>query len=103
MKYKLVQTKKFEKDIKSLKKQNKDLTELFNVIDVIAKGETLDKKYRDHKLAGNFNDYRECHIENDFLLVYKIEKDKLILILYRTGTHSEIFGQLCIMRKLQKN
>ncbi len=92
MKYKLVYTKKFEKDIKSLKKQNKDLTELFDVIDVIAKGETLDKKYKDHKLVGNFNDYRECHIENDFLLVYKIEKDKLILILYRAGTHSEIFG-----------
>ena len=92
MKYKLVYTKKFEKDIKSLKKQNKDLTELFDVIDVISKGETLDKKYKDHKLVGNFNNYRECHIENDFLLVYKIEKDKLILILYRTGTHSEIFG-----------
>ena len=92
MKYKLVYTKKFEKDIKSLKKQDKDLTELFDVIDVIAKGETLDKKYKDHKLVGNFNDYRECHIENDFLLVYKIEKDKLILILYRAGTHSEIFG-----------
>ena len=92
MKYKLIYTKKFERDIKNLKKQNKDLTELFDVIDVIAKGETLDKKYRDHKLAGNFNDYRECHIENDFLLVYKIEKDKLILILYRSGTHSEIFG-----------
>ena len=92
MKYKLVYTKKFEKDIKNLKKQNKDLTELFDVIDVIAKGETLDKKYKDHKLVGNFNNYRECHIENDFLLVYKIEKDKLILILYRTGTHSEIFG-----------
>ena len=91
MKYKLVYTKKFEKDIKSLKKQDKDLTELFDVIDVIAKGETLDKKYKDHKLVGNFNDYRECHIENDFLLVYKIEKDKLILILYRAGTHSEIF------------
>ena len=92
MKYKLIKKKKFEKDIKNLKKQNKDLTELFDVIDVISKGETLDKKYRDHKLVGNFNNYRECHIENDFLLVYKIEKDKLILILYRTGTHSEIFG-----------
>ena len=92
MKYKLVYTKKFEKDIKNLKKQNKDLTELFDVIDVIAKGETLDKKYKDHKLLGDFKNYRECHIENDFLLVYKIEKDKLILILYRTGTHSEIFG-----------
>ena len=92
MEYKIVYTKKFEKDIKSLKKQNKDLTELFDVIDVIAKGETLDKKYRDHKLVGIFNNYRDCHIENDFLLVYKIEKDKLILILYRAGTHSEIFG-----------
>ena len=92
MLYKIVYTKKFEKDIKNLKKQNKDLTELFDVVNIIAKGKTLDKKYRDHKLAGNFNDYRECHIENDFLLVYKIEKDKLILILYRAGTHSEIFG-----------
>ena len=92
MEYKIVYTKKFEKDIKNLKKQNRDLTELFNVVNIIAKGETLDKKYRDHKLVGNFNDYRECHIENDFLLIYKIEKDKLILILYRAGTHSEIFG-----------
>ncbi len=92
MEYKIVYTKKFEKDIKNLKRQNRDLTELFNVVNIIAKGETLDKKYRDHKLVGNFNDYRECHIENDFLLVYKIEKDKLILILYRAGTHSEIFG-----------
>lgn len=92
MEYKIVYTKKFEKDIKNLKKQNKDLTELFDVINCIAKGEILDKKYKDHKLVGNFNDYRECHVENDFLLVYKIEKDKLILILYRAGTHSEIFG-----------
>ena len=75
-----------------MKKQNRDLTELFNVVNIIAKGETLDKKYRDHKLVGIFNDYREWHIENDFLLVYKIEKDKLILILYRAGNHSEIFG-----------
>ncbi len=92
MLYKIVYTKKFEKDIKNLKKQNKDLTELFNVVNSISKGETLDKKYKDHKLVGNFSNYRECHIENDFLLVYKIEKDKLILILYRAGTHSEIFG-----------
>ena len=92
MEYKIVYTKKFEKDIKNLKKQNKDLTELFDVINCIAKGKILDKKYKDHKLVGNFNDYRECHVENDFLLVYKIEKDILILILYRAGTHSEIFG-----------
>lgn len=92
MEYKIIYTKRFEKDIKNLKKQNKDLTELFDVINTIAKGEILDKKYKDHKLLGNFNDYRECHIENDFILVYKIEKDKLVLILYRAGTHSEIFG-----------
>lgn len=92
MEYKIIYTKRFEKDIKNLKKQNKDLTELFDVINTIAKGEILDKKYKDHKLLGNFNDYRECHIENDFILVYKIEKDKLVLFLYRAGTHSEIFG-----------
>lgn len=92
MEYRIIYTKKFEKDIKNLKKQNKDLTELFDVVNCISKGETLDKKYKDHKLVGDFNNYRECHIENDFLLVYKIEKDKLVLILYRAGTHSEIFG-----------
>lgn len=92
MKYKIVYTKRFEKDIKNLKKQSKDLTELFEVVNCIAKGETLDRKYKDHKLVGIFNDYRECHVENDFLLVYKIEKNKLVLILYRAGTHSEIFG-----------
>ena len=92
MKYKIIFTKKFDRDIKNLKKQNKDLTELFKVINDISFGIVLDRKYNDHKLLGNFQDYRECHIENDFLLVYKIEKDKLILILYRAGTHSEIFG-----------
>lgn len=92
MEYKIIYTKKFEKDIKNLRKQNKDLTELFDVVNSISKGKTLDEKYKDHKLVGNFNNYRECHIGSDFLLVYKIEKDKLILILYRAGTHSEIFG-----------
>ena len=70
MEYKIVYTKKFEKDIKNLKKQNKDLTELFDVINCIAKGEILDKKYKDHKLVGNFNDYRECHVENDFFFFF---------------------------------
>lgn len=91
MKYQIMFTKKFDKDIKNLKKQNKDLTELFKVVNDIAEGRTLDRKYKDHKLSGNFSEYRECHIESDFLLIYKIEKNKLVLILYRATTHSEIF------------
>ena len=61
MEYKIIHTKKFEKDIKNLRKQNKDLTELFDVVNSISKGKTLDEKYKDHKLVGNFNNYTKWY------------------------------------------
>ena len=91
MKYNLQFTSQFKKDLKLAKKQNKDLGKLFEVIDILANGETLDAKYKDHSLTGNYRGTRECHIEPDWLLIYEIRGDVLVLMLYRLGSHSELF------------
>ena len=72
MKYDIQFTKQFKKDLKLAKKQNKKLDKLFEVIDILANGGTLDAKYRDHDLTGNYKGTRECHIEPDWLLIYEI-------------------------------
>ena len=91
MKYDLQFTSQFKKDLKLAKKQNKDLGKLFEVIDILANGETLDAKYKDHSLTGNYRETRECHVEPDWLLIYEIRGDVLVLMLYRLGSHSELF------------
>ena len=91
MKYDLQFTSQFKKDLKLAKKQNKDLGKLFEVIDILANGETLDAKYKDHSLTGNYRETRECHIETDWLLIYEIRGDVLVLMHYRLGSHSELF------------
>ena len=91
MKYDLQFTSLFKKDLKLAKKQNKDLGKLFEVIDILANGETLDAKYKDHSLTGNYRETRECHIEPDWLLIYEIRGDVLVLMHYRLGSHSELF------------
>ena len=91
MKYNLQFTSQFKKDLKLAKKQNKDLGKLFEVIDILANGETLDAKYKDHSLTGNYRETRECHIEPDWLLIYEIRGDVLVLMHYRLGSHSELF------------
>lgn len=91
MKYEVKFTSQFKKDLKLAKKQHKNLDELFEVIDDLANDVTLDPKYKDHSLTGNFISYRECHIEPDWLLVYKKDADVLVLLLYRVGSHSNIF------------
>ena len=91
MKYEVQFTNQFKRDLKLAKKQNKNLDKLFEVIDVLANGGTLDEKYRDHDLSGNYKGTRECHIEPDWLLVYKVYRDTLILKLIRTGSHSDLF------------
>lgn len=91
IKYELDFTSKFKKDVKLLKKQGKNIEKLYEIINILACGEELDSKYRDHNLIGNYKGYRECHIESDWLLIYKIMENILILTLSRTGTHSELF------------
>lgn len=73
------------------KKQNKSLDKLFDVIDILANGGTLESKYKDHDLKGNYKGTRECHIEPDWLLIYEIRGDLLVLMLYRLGSHFELF------------
>ena len=91
MKYDVQFTTQFKKDLKLAKKQNKSLVKLFEVIDVLANGDTLDAKYRDHDLSGTYKGTRECHVEPDWLLIYEVADDELILYLTRTGTHSDLF------------
>lgn len=84
-------TNQFKKDLKLAKKQGKDLDKLFEVINILANGEKLDTKFKDHDLSGSYKGTRECHIEPNWLLIYEIDNNALILMLYRLGTHSELF------------
>ena len=91
MKYEIVPSNQFRKDLKLAAKRGYDKDKIKEVIARLANGETLDAKYRDHLLTGNYGGYRECHIEPDWLLVYQINGGQLILFLARTGTHSDLF------------
>ncbi len=82
-------TTQFKKDYKRIKKQNKNLNQLQAVIEKLVAGKKLEPKYRDHRLSGNWNDHRDCHIEPNWILIYRIENEELIL--ERTGSHSELF------------
>jgi mRNA interferase YafQ len=90
---KVIWTNQFKKDYKNAIKRNFDIDLLDDVILQLSKGKTLDLKYQDHQLLGNFQSFRECHIKPNWLLIYKIDKSKLILVLSRTGSHSDLFGQ----------
>lgn len=92
-KYEIHYTNKFKKQYKKIIKQNKDLNKLKNIVKSLSNGNVLEEKYRDHNLINNkdFENCRECHIEPDWLLVYKYTYDKLILLLVETGSHSELF------------
>ena len=81
----------FKKDFKRIVRRGYDIRLLENVIEMLANGQVLPEKYRDHSLIGDYADCRECHITPDWLLIYKISNAELILYLTRTGTHSDLF------------
>ena len=92
-KFKTRATKRFKKHAKLVKKRSeKDSEKLKNTIELLAKGEKLPERFRDHELTGNLKGNRECHILPDLLLIYRIFNDILILELIDTGTHSDLFG-----------
>ncbi len=91
MKYEIEISSRFKKDYKLAKKRGYNIELLKEVVDILANGEELEQKYFDHPLAGNYKGCRECHIQPDWLLIYRIEKDILVLGLTRTGTHSDLF------------
>ena len=86
-----LRTTQFRKDYKLAKKRGYNLDLLDKVLDILLNEEPLEAKYRDHALTGNYLGFRECHIQPDWLLVYKITESILVLTLYRTGTHSDLF------------
>ena len=90
MKYQLDYTTAFSRDLKRIKKRGYDIGRLEKVVNVIQSGELLDAKYKDHALTGNWNGYRECHVQPDWLLIYRVYEDRLLLVLTRTGTHSDL-------------
>lgn len=89
MKYEIQRTSLFKKDYKRVKKRGYNVDLLKEVISKLAEGEELPPKNKDHSLSGDWEGYRECHIQPDWLLIYRIIENKLILSLTRTGTHSD--------------
>ena len=91
MKYEIVPSNKFRKDLKLAEKRGYEIKKIRDVIAALADGQQLDERYSDHTLTGNYAGYRECHIQPDWLLIYRIQESELILLLSRTGTHSDLF------------
>lgn len=89
----IVWTTQFKKDYKLALKRHMDIELLDNIIRSLSRGKTLSEKNKDHALTGDWVGHRECHIQPDWLLVYRIEDDVLVLTLSRTGTHSDLFGK----------
>ena len=91
MKYKIVLSNKFKRDLKLASKRGKNLSKLVAVVEALAADTPLSINYHDHNLSGQLSGFRECHIEPDWLLIYKKEENNLILLLMRTDSHSELF------------
>ena len=89
----IVWTTRFKRDYKLAMKRHLNIELLDDMIRTLARGDTLPGKHKDHELSGDWAGYRECHIQPDWLLVYRIDDDVLVLTLARTGTHSDLFGQ----------
>ena len=87
----IVPSNQFKKDLKFAKKRGLKIDNLRNVIETLAAEKSLDEKYRDHNLSGEYKGFRECHIEPDWLLIYRIVRDVLELFLFRTDTHADLF------------
>lgn len=86
-------TGQFRKDYKRVKKRGYDMNLLENVIQTLLEERLLAEKYRDHSLTGNYTGFRECHVLPDWLLIYTIQQDRLVLTASRAGTHSDLFGK----------
>ncbi|MBD5472563.1 MAG: type II toxin-antitoxin system YafQ family toxin [Lachnospiraceae bacterium] len=88
---KIVPSNQFKRDLKLARKRGCKMEHLRDVVNALANEQKLDEKYRDHRLAGNYNGFRECHVEPDWFLLYRINQDALELFLFRTGTYSVLF------------
>ena len=85
----IFQTSQFKKDFKRINKRGRDLSKFKEVVSIIAEGESLEVRHRDHALSGNWSGSRDCHIEPDWILIYRVDGENLFL--ERTGSHSDLF------------
>ncbi len=83
-------TSQFKRDLRKAKRQGRDIDLLEEIVGLLQEGARLDKQHRDHGLTGNWNEHRECHITPDWLLIYRLTDDALILV--RNGSHAELFS-----------
>ena len=89
--YNVLSSNTFRKELKTMIKRGYDISLLEEIVNKLANGEELPERNRDHALTGNYKGCRECHIKPDWLLIYQIIDEELILFLTRTGTHSDLF------------
>lgn len=87
----LVTTAQFRKDLKRLRKRGAYIRKLDGALKILCAEKPLPERYRDHALVGDYIGFRECHISPDWLLIYAVDKGKLILIASRTGSHADLF------------
>jgi len=90
MKYTPYYTNRIKRQLKNLEKRGYDMSLFKDVVSMLLDGKPLPLKYRDHSLRGDKRGYRDCHIQPDWVLIYKINKDVLTLVLSETGTHADI-------------
>ena len=81
----------FKKDFKKIKKRGYDISRLEKIVQLLANEVPLPEQFKDHNLSGNYNGFRECHIAPDWLLIYQVNNNELVLVLSRTGSHSDLF------------
>ena len=93
MKYSVKATSQFKRDYKRAMKRGLNMEWLDRIITALAMGEALPEKNRDHALSGQWSGHRECHVQPDWLLIYQIDGDVLVLTLTRTGTHADLFDE----------
>ncbi len=90
--YEIVRSTKFKRDVKRAQKQQKKMDKLRTVLKLLIEGQDLPLKNKDHFLSGNWSGYRECHIEPDWLLIYRTDEKEKLLELVRLGSHSDLFS-----------
>ncbi len=81
----------FKKDFKRIKKRGYDISRLEKIVELLANEVPFPEQFKDHNLSGNYNGFRECHIAPDWLLIYQVNNNELVLVLSRTGSHSDLF------------
>ena len=87
----IVWTSQFKKDYKLVAKRGLPVSELDDCIRLLASGEEIPSSYLDHALIGNWSGHRECHLRGDWLMIYRLEDNDLVLVLVRSGSHSDLF------------